>query len=70
MEYPYQIQVRLVNVLCCIHNIIRIIGGDDDIDEEWIREFNKGRRSLEMARDDIVVSKAITSTQSRQANAI
>ena len=70
MEYPDQIQVRLVNVLCCIHNIIRIIGGDDDIDEEWIREFNKGRRSLEMARDDIVVSKAITSTQSRQANAI
>ncbi len=44
--------------------------GDDDIDEEWIREFNEGRRCLEMARDDIVVSKAITSTQSRQANAI
>ena len=35
LEYPFKIQVRLVKVMCCLHNIIRIAGGDDMFDEMW-----------------------------------
>ena len=72
VNYSYKTQVRLVNVLCCIHNIIRIIGGDDDIDKEWIRELNEHQRRLSKItlNEDVVVSKAITGAQTKQANAM
>src|SRR5436305_3641347 len=33
-KYFYEIQVRLIKALCCLHNIIRIVDGDDEIDKE------------------------------------
>ena len=38
IEYPFEVQVRLVKALCCLHNIIRIKGGDDWFYEEWKRD--------------------------------
>jgi Plant transposon protein. len=35
LEFPFPVQVKLVKALCCLHNIIRLIGGDDVFDEEW-----------------------------------
>src|SRR5437667_3072139 len=35
LEFPFPVQMKLVKALCCIHNIIRLIGGDDAFDEEW-----------------------------------
>ena len=34
MEYSFVVQVKLVEALCCLHNIIRLVGGDDIFDEE------------------------------------
>ena len=34
LEFPYNVQVRLVKVLCCLHNIVQLIGGDDIYDKE------------------------------------
>ena len=38
LEFPYNVQVRLVKALCCLHNIIRLVGGDDIYDKEWERD--------------------------------
>ena len=38
MEYPFETQVRLVIALCCIHNIIRMVSGDDIYNDLWRRE--------------------------------
>ena len=35
LEFPFSTQVKLVNALCCLHNIIRLIGGADIFNEEW-----------------------------------
>jgi DDE superfamily endonuclease len=65
LEFPYNIQVRLIKVLCCIHNIIRLVDGDDIYDEEWEREQNL--RDLECEKDDDelepVRSKRVTARQ-------
>jgi hypothetical protein len=65
LEFPYNIQVRLIKVLCCIHNIIRLVDGDDIYDEEWEREQNL--RDLECEKDDdeleSVRSKRVTARQ-------
>src|SRR5271170_6658583 len=37
LEYSYEIQVRLMKVICCLHNIIRLTGGDDLFDERWAK---------------------------------
>jgi DDE superfamily endonuclease len=50
LEFSYNIQVRLVKVLCCLHNIIRLIDGDDIYDEEWERE--QRLRDSECEEDD------------------
>ena len=43
IEYPFEVQVRLVKALCCLHNIIRVKGGDDWFDEEWERNAQNER---------------------------
>src|SRR5437667_10829536 len=35
LEFPFPVQVKIVKGLCCLHNIIRLIGEDDTFDEEW-----------------------------------
>ena len=35
LQFQFSTQVKLVNTLCCLHNIIRLIGGADIFDEEW-----------------------------------
>jgi hypothetical protein len=73
LEYSYEIQVRLVKVICCLHNIIRIKGGDDLFDELWLEsqarssEVSNANVAIEM---DEVRCKAITRAETRQANAL
>ena len=38
LEYPFEIQVQVVKAVCCLHNIIRVTGGDDLFDELWKEE--------------------------------
>ncbi len=68
VEYPYKIQVRLIKVLCCLHNIIRIVGGDDWFDEQWIRDLKNADSSQSDLSNEVVTSKAITTAQTKQAN--
>ena len=67
-EYPYKIQVRLIKVLCCLHNIIRIVGGDDWFDEQWIRDLKNADSSQSDLSNEVMTSKAITAAQTKQAN--
>ena len=34
LEYPIPVQVQIVKALCCVYNIIRLVGGDDEFDKE------------------------------------
>ena len=65
LEFPYNIQVRLVQVLCCLHNIIRLIDGDDIYDEEWERDQRFEDFESEEDDDDLepVRSKRVTAKQ-------
>jgi hypothetical protein len=67
-EYPFKIQVQLVNVLCCLHNIIRITGGDDVFDELWKK--NSARLPPKKSSQDGVLSKATSPAQVRLANSM
>ena len=68
-EYPFKIQVRLVKVLCCLHNIIRITGGDDVFDELWKK--NSARLSPKnKSSQEGVLSKATSPAQLRLANSM
>jgi hypothetical protein len=61
LEYPYEIQVRLVKVIRCLHNIIRLTGGDDLFDELWAKshtDTSLGRNSR--SEVEAVVRKAVT----------
>ena len=66
LAYPYTVQVQLVKTLCCLHNIIQIIGRDDNFDEEW----NNGNEYNNNIDDTRVSSKAITTVQVNQAKAM
>jgi hypothetical protein len=72
LEYSYKIQVRLVKVICCLHNIIRLTGGDDLFDEMWIQNDEESSESTgnHMPIGDVVVYKAVTAVEIRQANVL
>ena len=65
MEYPFETQVCLVMALCCIHNIIRMVSGDDMYDDLWRRE-NSTDLSGHVGNGDVNY-KAITPAQKREA---
>ena len=70
LAYSYPIQVQLVQVLCCLHNIIRIIGGDDDIDDDWNRRYQDEYENNTGNSVGHVSSRAITTAQVNQAKAM
>src|SRR5436190_12008391 len=65
LEFPYNVQVRLVKVLCCLHNIIRLVGGDDIYDEEWERDQRLRDSECEDDDDELepVRTKKVTARQ-------
>ena len=68
MKYPFEIQVRLVKALCYIHNIIRMISGDDIYDALWMKEDGtEPCGPMDISIKDHVNSKAITAAQEREA---
>ena len=69
LEYPYGNQVQLINALCCLHNIIRVVGGDDMYDKEWESEFNSGAQGTSIHMEpEIVTTRAITAAETKMAN--
>lgn len=70
VEYPFEIQVRLIKVLCCLHNIIRIAGGDDAFDELWKKDLARILPPTASTQNDGVLSKAISPAQVRLANSM
>ena len=65
MEYPFETQVRLVIALCCIHDIIRMVSGDDIYNDLWRRE-NSTDLNGRVDNGDVNF-KAITPAQEREA---
>ena len=65
LEFPYNIQVRLIKVLCCLHNIIRLTDGDDTYDEEWEKDQRLEGLECEDNDDEFepVRSKRVTAKQ-------
>ena len=72
LEYSYEIQVRLVKVMCCLHNMIRVTGGDDLFDEMWIQNNKESDESTENHKptEDVVAYKAVTAAETRHANSL
>ena len=69
LEYRYGNQVQLINALCCLHNIIRVIGGDDIYDKEWESEFKSGTQGTNIHMGQgVVMTKAITAAEAKMAN--
>ena len=66
LEYPFPVQVKLVKALCCLHNIIRLIGGDDAFDEEWDTRIANETLS-DASNNDNVSRRAITTAQASEA---
>ena len=58
LEYSFVVQVKLLKALCCLHNIIRLVGGDDIFDEEWIVKTHKNQSKI--ISDNYVSQKEIT----------
>ena len=68
LEFPFPVQVKLVKVLCCLHNIIRLIGGDDTFDKEW--DIGIANEVLsDISNNDNVSRRAITTAQASEARA-
>ena len=71
LEYPFKIQVRLVKVMCCLHNIIRMVGGDDLFDKMWdedtTRNTRESTRNYNNQSAGAVVRKAVTNREAKQA---
>ena len=65
LEFPFLVQVKLVKALCCLHNIIRLIGGDDIFDEEW----DANEILSDISNNDNVSRRAITIAQASEAKA-
>ena len=61
LEHPFSIQVQLVNAICCLHNIIRQVGGDDILDEDWLAKERLGTNVLN--NDDNVSTRVTTSRE-------
>ena len=61
LEHPFSIQVQLVNAICCLHNIIRQVGSDDILDEDWLAKERLGTNVLN--NDDNVSKRATTSRE-------
>ena len=61
LEHPFSIQVQLVNAICCLHNIMRQVGGDDILDEDWLAKERLGTNVLN--NDDNVSTRATTSRE-------
>jgi hypothetical protein len=71
LEYPYEIQVRLVIVICCLHNIIRLKGGDDLFDELWAKNHAHTSSSRNSSSEvEAVVRKGVTAAETRQAKSM
>ena len=70
LAYLFAVQVQLVRALYCLHNIIRIIGGDDIFNEEWDENYDDGNEDNDNMDDTRVSSKAITTVQVNQAKTI
>ena len=70
LAYPYLVQVQLVEALCCLHNIIRVIGGDDDIDDDWNRIHHEGHDNTVGNSDKYISGRAITTAEVNQAKAM
>jgi len=69
LEYRYGNQVQLINALCCLHNIIRVISGDDIYDKEWESEFKSGTQGTNIHMGQgVVTTKAITAAEAKMAN--
>jgi len=54
-----------VKALCCLHNIIRLIGGDDIFDEEW----DANEILSDISNNDNASRRAITIAQANEAKA-
>ena len=68
LEFPFPVQVKLVKALCCLHNIIRLIGGDDTFDKEW--DIGIANEVLsDISNNDNVSRRAITTAQASEARA-
>jgi len=68
LEFPFPVQVKLVKALCCLHNIIRLIGGDDTFDKEWDTGIANEVLS-DISNNDNVSRRAITTAQASEARA-
>jgi hypothetical protein len=68
LEYPYEVQVRLIKALCCIHNIIRLRGGDDLWDELWEEKYKNKNPPQSAESNAAVMSQSITSEQVKLGN--
>lgn len=69
MKYSFELQVHLIKALCCIHNIIPMISGDDFYDELWMREdaMKPYGPTDTSGTGDHINSKVITASQEREA---
>lgn len=64
LEYPFPIQVELVKAICCLHNIIRRVGGDDIFDEEWLVKEKLGTNARNnVPNDDDNVSRGVSARE-------
>ena len=70
LEYPYEIQVQLVNGICCLHNLIRIVGGDDLFDEEWAKTAASVGLYGTYSGGECITRKTVTATEIKQAKAL
>ena len=69
LEYSFAVQVQLVKGICCLHNIIRLVGGDDLFDEEWVDTVSKNSSSGNSG-DKTVTRKIITVVEANHAKAL
>jgi len=59
--------------MCCLHNIIRITGGDDIFDELWRKDSDAMIHSLQRDQShdgEAVIRKALTASETRHASRI
>lgn len=68
LEYQFEVQVRLVKAMCCLHNIIRITGGDDMFDELWRKDASVQTSQTDQSHDgEAVIRKALTASETKRA---
>ena len=70
LVYSYLIQVQLIQALNCLHNIIHIIGGDDDIDNNWNQRYQEKYKDITGNNVEHVLSSVITTEQVNQPKAM